>query len=147
MIVYGAISPHPPLIIPGIGGKQLEGVQPTVTGMKELAIEVAKRSPELIVIITPHGNVFQDAVSVLVKPILEGDLGNFGHQELVYKQTNDLAFISTLIGKVGESGVPMVLVEDEQHRLNPNLDHGSIVPLHYLAEAGLQDVPVVVLSY
>ncbi|MGE5404967.1 MAG: AmmeMemoRadiSam system protein A [Candidatus Saccharibacteria bacterium] len=147
MIVYGAIAPHPPLIIPEIGGKQLDQCKPTVNGMKELASEVARHSPDLIVIITPHGNVFQDAVSVLVRPTLTGDLSNFGHPDLKYESNNDLEFISVLTGRLEETGLPLVLVEDERHRLNPSLDHGTIVPLHYLEEAGLRDVPLVVLSY
>ena len=37
MIVYGALAPHPPLIIPEIGGRELQQVTGTVKGMNSLA--------------------------------------------------------------------------------------------------------------
>gem|GEM_PF-4832798 len=49
MITYAALAPHPPLLIPDIGGSRLKEVSPTVEGMKQLAQEVAKSSPECLV--------------------------------------------------------------------------------------------------
>ncbi|WP_169303766.1 hypothetical protein [Syntrophothermus lipocalidus] len=40
MIVYGALMPHPPIIVPEIGGADLLEAQATVQGMRELAQRV-----------------------------------------------------------------------------------------------------------
>jgi hypothetical protein len=48
MIVYTALAPHPPLIIPKVGGERVSGVESTVQGMKDLAKELAAATPETL---------------------------------------------------------------------------------------------------
>lgn len=147
MIVYGALCPHPPLMVPAIGKRDLEKVQETIQGMRQLGREIADSRPDTLVFITPHGNVFQDAISVLAQPELKGDLGNFGHPEIKFAHANDLSLLSMLVKKVKNTGIDMVLVEESRYRLNPYLDHGITAPLFYLEEAGLKDTPLLALSY
>ena len=52
MITYAALSPHPPLIIPEIGQRRLQDVQPTVEGMRRLAQELAATAPETVIFLT-----------------------------------------------------------------------------------------------
>ena len=65
MITYAALSPHPPLLIPEIGGERIQDVAATVEGMQQMARELVDSYPETVVFLTPHGNVFSDAVSAL----------------------------------------------------------------------------------
>lgn len=148
MIVYGALTPHPPLIIPEVGGKQLAEVDSTVRGMKALAQEVAAQKPETLVIITPHGNTFQDAISILALPTLEGNLANFGQPKVGASHPNDIEMLKALATRAADLNFPMVLIDDKQgkYNLNPHLDHGTLVPLRYLEEAGLREVRLLVVS-
>lgn len=54
MLTFGVISPHPPIIIPEIGGKEIEKVQSTISALKLAAKKMAAAKPERIVIISPH---------------------------------------------------------------------------------------------
>jgi len=54
MLVYGVISPHPPIIIPEIGGSEIKKVTSTVLALKTAATDLAKAKPDKIVIISPH---------------------------------------------------------------------------------------------
>lgn len=54
MLTFGVISPHPPIIIPEIGGKEIEKVQRTTSALKLAAKTMAASKPERIVIISPH---------------------------------------------------------------------------------------------
>ena len=63
-IVWGGIAPHPPIIIPEIGGKELKKVAATVQAMTKLAASIKEAEAETVVITSPHGPVFQDAVAV-----------------------------------------------------------------------------------
>lgn len=148
MIVYGALAPHPPLIIPEIGGRELKQVEKTVAGMKSLAAEIARKAPDVLVIITPHGNIFRDAISVLAEPQLTGSLTRFGHSRL-FKHPNCLEFLNALKVRAEDRSIPVVAVghAGDRHGLNPDLDHGVIVPLHYLEQAGLKDIPLLAVSY
>lgn len=149
MIVYGALAPHPPLIIPEIGGRELQQVTGTVKGMNSLAAEIAGKAPDVLVFITPHGNIFRDAISILGNPRLKGNLAQFGQRQLNYEHPNCLEFLESLQYKAGAHNIPVVAITSAQdkHGLNPDLDHGVIVPLHYLEQAGLKDIPLLAISY
>lgn len=54
MLVYSVISPHPPIIIPEIGGAEIEKVKKTISALESAAKELAGVKPEKIVIISPH---------------------------------------------------------------------------------------------
>ena len=43
MLVFGVISPHPPIIIPEIGGKETEKVKKTIEALDLAAAQLAKR--------------------------------------------------------------------------------------------------------
>ena len=68
MITYLAYTPHPPIIIPEVGGERLHEAATTIIGMKEMARQTADSGPETLVFLTPHGNVFRDAISCLGEP-------------------------------------------------------------------------------
>ena len=148
MITYAALSPHPPLIIPEIGQERVKEVQATVDGLRRMAQELAETKPETIIFLTPHGNVFADALSSLGQPQLTGDLSGFGARQ-TWSAANDLTLLQEIAQQSIEANLPFVIIDDgtaRKHRLNPNLDHGILVPLYYLQEAGLTDVSLVAIS-
>ncbi len=149
MITYAALSPHPPLIIPYIGGERIREVASTVDGIRAMAREMADSAPETIVFLTPHGNVFSDCISFLSDSELYGDFSLFGSQEKGTRVKNDLNLMAK-IGKIAvDAGINMLAVDGELARnngLNPSLDHGILVPLYYIQEAGLKDIPIVAIS-
>ena len=54
MLTYGVISPHPPIIIPEIGGKEIEKVRGTISALEEAAKMLAATKPDRLLIISPH---------------------------------------------------------------------------------------------
>lgn len=54
MLVYGIISPHPPIIIPEIGGKEIGKVRKTIAALEKAAEGLTTAQPEKIIIISPH---------------------------------------------------------------------------------------------
>ena len=149
MLVYGALVPHPPLIVPEIGGDRITGVQATVEGMRQIAAAVKQAGAETLVFLTPHGNVFADALSVLTTDVMKGDLGNFGYPDLKSSHPTDLELVELLLHRAKEVGVYILGINEAlawQHELNAELDHGILVPLYYLEQAGLKDIPVAAVS-
>jgi len=53
-IIGGCIVPHPPLLIPAIGGKERETVRSTYTSLQELARRLVELEPDVLVITSPH---------------------------------------------------------------------------------------------
>ncbi len=125
-----AISPHPPILIPGVGNEEdLNRIIDTTEAMKRLASEFNKKEIETVIVITPHGedlgrmfNVYRADCFTYSLP---GSLMSFdGDCDLATK-------ISRLKEvKMVESG---------------NLDHGSAVPLYFLKEE-FSDFKIVPIS-
>ena len=60
--MQGCICPHPPLLIPEVGGSARGKIAATVAAMQRLAASVGE--PETIVVISPHTDGFGDAHAV-----------------------------------------------------------------------------------
>jgi AmmeMemoRadiSam system protein A/AmmeMemoRadiSam system protein B len=149
MITYAALSPHPPLLIPEIGGKRIWDVAATVEGMQMMAKELVDSYPETVVFLTPHGNVFSDAISALSEPALEGDFSNFGNHNKRTSCQNDNELLQEISQRSSSANINFILLDKDTalyNQLNPRLDHGIMVPLYYLQEAGLSNIKVVAIS-
>jgi len=148
MITYTALSPHPPLLIPEIGGSRLKDVKNTGQGLQEMARQLVDSCPETLVFLTPHGNIFSDALSALGDKQLEGDFASFGCH-LGSSARNDLELLKEIEGRSNAARINFIVIDQDLARHNSlqhRLDHGILVPLYYLEKAGLPKVPVVAIS-
>ena len=129
------ITPHPPIIIPEIGGGKETEAKDTIEGIRKIAEVVKEKEPELIVCITPHGNVFQDGVCVLDEGTIYGNLGQFGHKELKMKKEVHQEFIDKLIDEFVEHEIPSIFLNNnsaKEYKAKVELDHGCLVPLYFI---------------
>lgn len=149
MLTYTALSPHPPLIVPYIGKNRLQDVEQTVLGMRAMASQLAESQPETVVFITPHGNVFTDCITALAEAQLYGDLSSFGSYKEGQTYPNDLALLGEIGRLCSDKDIPLLLIDRQvtsQYKLQQRIDHGILVPMHYLREAGCQGIAMVALS-
>ena len=130
-----AISPHPPIIIPEIGGGREREAQDTIDGMRKMAKKVAEKKPELLVVITPHGNVFSDGICILAEEEITGDMGNFGRPQIKLNKTINMDLISKLSETFKEENIPGVFLDQnkgKRYRARVEMDHGAFIPLYYI---------------
>jgi len=145
-IVFAGLSPHPPMLIPEIGRDDLRQVKETQKSMREFAKRVKKAEPDLIITISPHGPVFSDAISILNTHKLHGDFGQFGFPEIELSYNLQEDIIKELVRVNKEEDITVARIDQSSaHKLeiNPKLGHGVLVPLYYLEEAGITDLPLV----
>ncbi|NLW90959.1 MAG: AmmeMemoRadiSam system protein A [Syntrophomonadaceae bacterium] len=148
MITYTALSPHPPLLIPEIGGARLGDVSKTQQGLEEMARQMVDSCPETIVFLTPHGNIFSDALSALGDKELEGDFANFGCN-IASSAHNDLELLQEIETRTKMASLNFLVLDEKlarSNRLQHRLDHGILVPLYYLQKAGLPKVSILAIS-
>ena len=146
-LLLNAIFPHPPIIIPEIGKENLLNAEKTYQGVQELAQEVLMVNPETLIIITPHGPIFQDALILWGMENLEGNFSAFGAPELKFSFTNDISLIEEIIIQATNANIPAVKFQQDlagRYGLDTSLDHGVLVPLYFLQKAGFQGKIVVV---
>ena len=153
-IVFAGISPHPPMIIPEIGGAERVKAHRTEAGLKILAQKAIEMKPDSVVIISPHGPVFQDGIVLNGAQELEGDFGNFGVSQVGFRIGNDRELIGEVERQCARQGITALEMNHKiaaEYGLSLKLDHGVLVPLYYLKKAGFEgsivSVTMGLLSY
>lgn len=135
MLLYGALVPHPPIIIKEIGGRETEKASSTVSAMSRLAERIAELAPETVLIFSPHGPVFRDGLAIRGGERLRGDLRRFG-SSLSWEWENDRELVFSIIEEARKEGVPCLAITEEgaiEYRIPGELDHGVLVPLSFIA--------------
>lgn len=148
-MIHAALAPHPPIIIPEVGGQRAYEAEKTIAGQQAMAQDLVRSQPEVLLFITPHGNVFSDCISYLSEDVLTGNLGSFGAPEVKFSYQNDLDFMQAVSILCQERNIPFLGIDHKlarQYQVNPFLDHGVMVPLYYLQQAGLQSCKLGVIS-
>lgn len=149
MISYGMLSPHPPVLINEIGGVRTQVLQATLTNMHQVCGELLATEPDCIVFLTPHGNVFRDCFSYLRMEKLDGNLADFGQRNIGASLSNDWDMISLVSELAPQKGIEFIGITTEiadHHNLNGRLDHGILVPLYFLQQAGMKELPILAIS-
>ncbi len=152
MIKFGALLPHAPISVPGVGQTEdLEQLKKTSNAMRQIDGILAQDPPETLVVFTPHGAVYADAIIIYRDRVLAGGLERFGLSRRWQWETDlDLVKkIAELGGKTGLPIFPMDYTEASRGRFDEGLDHGVLVPLSFFDPAWASRVKLVVipLSY
>jgi len=139
-LVFAGISPHPPLLIPTIGKDSIKKVEKTKQALELLEQDLYVTHPEFIVVISPHGSYFSDAFTINVAPEFTTDFRDFGDLSTKLKFKGEMNISSWIRESSKEANYPTVMISE------PNLDHGSAVPLYYLAKH-LPNVPILPIGF
>lgn len=136
-----ALMPHPPIMIPEIGKSELEKIKKTVAAAQLAAKTIREHNPQTIILISPHGPVFEDAASISIHPRLKGNFEAFGEPEVFLGFETDDLLARHILKKADRLGINLIELTDDKaksYRLNLELDHGALVPLYYLHKAGFK---------
>ena len=134
------VAPHPPIMVPEVGGREVEKVSSSVEAMEKLGAEFDRIDPETIVIMSPHSQIYADAFTVKTAPMLSGSLGMFGAPHVRIDTTPDLELAQAVIDTAAAAGVPCEPVGGSGRitREAGSLDHGIMVQLYFLASRSYQ---------
>jgi len=127
--------PHPPVLLSEIGGGDSQKVFKTYKACDEIGKEIAKKKPKCIVLITPHGNVFSDAVVFLKGDFVEGDLWNFGAEDIKVKKKISKDLVDKLEEVFKESLIPNLPLDKKtaiKYNCSYTIDHGALIPLYFV---------------
>ncbi|WP_432667272.1 AmmeMemoRadiSam system protein A [Wukongibacter baidiensis] len=134
-ILAGYLMPHPPIILREIGKGKEKEIQSTIDGMEEVARNIKEKMPKTIILITPHGPVFSDAIAISIKSQLEGNMAGFGAEQVKIVKDNDLELANRIIKYANKMDIPCAMVDDEfakEYNISTELDHGTMVPLYFV---------------
>lgn len=123
MIVFAAIVPHSPLLIPSIGKEHREKISCTIKALQEIEQALYLVKPETICMIAPHGIRYTDAYSVNLFDKYVGTFKAFGDFSTTVGAKSDFLLIDHMQRKLRDEGVPFTLTSNEE------IDYGFSVPL------------------
>lgn len=125
------IMPHPPIARPEVGKGREKEIQNTLDAYRKASKMIAEDAPETIVVISPHSIVYSDAFYIAGGKRWKGNLAQFDAPNVSLDFENDLELADEVIKLSKEKRIPVVF--DERGSTRP--DHGSVVPLAFIAEA------------
>ena len=133
-IQMAAIVPHPPIILPQIGQGQEREIKKTIAAYREIARRVLALAPDTIVILSSHATSYMDYFHISPGKKARGDLRRFGAEQVQLNAIYDEEFALALEKNAKRAGV-FAGTKGEREKA---LDHGTIIPLTFLAERELK---------
>lgn len=124
------LMPHPPIVVPAVGRDRLEDCRATYEACCDFARRLVAARPARLFLISPHSPRRLDAFGIWSGKRLRGDLRDFGAPRAAVDLPNDTELAAALRAEAGGRGVPVWEIPPEP------LDHGAVVPLWFLADAG-----------
>lgn len=135
-LIAAYIVPHPPLIVHEVGRGEEAAVSATLEAYREVAAQISALAPDVLVLVSPHAPLFADGFFVdLRKGEQRDDFSVFGapSPEIHFRMDDGL---SRQIIEQARAFDLLTADEAEALHVAGRHDHGSLVPLYFIARAG-----------
>lgn len=139
-LVFVGIAPHPPIMVPEVGGEAIARVRDSIEAMGEFAERIIASRAETVLLISPHAPLEADSFVAYSGRYLDASFEKFGAPEINFELTVDEELLNQLRATAAEENYTVRLLAD------CDADHGSAVPLYFLLRNGWNG-KVVVLGY
>jgi MEMO1 family protein len=138
-IVGAVLMPHAPILVPAVGGSRGEASAASSRAMRAAANKALSLHPETVVLVSPHSPRKSGAFGLWADDLLQGSFEQFGAPQARVKLPHDPQLVSAIAAAAHAQSLKTWNLQ--RHAL----DHGALVPLWFLAEAGWAG-PTVVTS-
>ncbi|HSR88949.1 MAG TPA: class III extradiol dioxygenase subunit B-like domain-containing protein [Candidatus Udaeobacter sp.] len=139
-LVFAAITPHAPLLIPSIGKQSLKKIEKTKIALEQMEKDLYLTHPEILIIISPHGSYFNDAFTLNVNTHFQTDLREFGDLATKIEFKGEMHLSSLIREASKKENYPTAMISEQK------LDHGSSIPLFYLANH-LKNIKIIQIGF
>ena len=127
-IVGGIMVPHPPIILPEVGRGEEKKIAATDAAYRKAAALAGEWKPETIVLLSPHSVMYGDYFHISPGKQAKGDMRQFRAPQVKIQVDYDKAFVDELAKMASRGDFPAGTMGER----NPELDHGTIIPLYYV---------------
>jgi aromatic ring-opening dioxygenase LigB subunit len=141
-IVLAGLMPHAPILIPAVAGGREAEVAASVESMRQLSRRTLAFQPRRLVLVSPHSPRRPGAFGIWEPSQLKGTLRQFGCPQVGLSLPNDAEMTAAIRKEADRSGLVTWPIQER------TLDHGAMVPLYFLVEAGWQGLTTILsLNY
>jgi len=139
-LVFAGIAPHPPIMVPEVGGDAIGEVRASIDAMAILTERIIESKAETVVLISPHAPLEAVAFVAYDGPTLHGDFSMFRAPEATVEAELDDELLTEITRAAEQENLITLRIQQA------NLDHGTAVPLYFLQHSGWMG-KVVALGY
>ena len=141
-LIFGCMVPHPPLLVPDVGRGQEVAIKATSEAMEKLADMLDKKKPETVLVVSPHTELYGNAMGILTAESSVGDMSRWGAPRTRNRFQNDLELVELIMDEAKMADISTKPLDEDQFEL----DWGIMVPMHFLQRA-LEGASLVVLAF
>mgnify|MGYP002623240123 CR=1 FL=1 len=132
-ILAAVVVPHPPIILPEVGQGEEEKISATSNAYKEVMRRVVELEPDTIIITSPHSIMYADYFHISPGETARGDMTQFRAPQVDLTINYDTEFVKRLSELADSENIPAGTMGER----SPRLDHGTMIPVRFLEQAGL----------
>jgi aromatic ring-opening dioxygenase LigB subunit len=136
---FSVLMPHAPVLVPALGDARADFVAGTVQAMREASRRLVDTNPEALVLVSPHSPRQPGRFGIWDGKRLCGTFAAFGAPWERLELPADRQLADAIFQEASARGLAMWKIAGHE------LDHGAVVPLWFIVEAGWNG-PTVVLS-
>ncbi|MDR1490636.1 MAG: AmmeMemoRadiSam system protein A [Desulfovibrio sp.] len=131
--IWAALMPHPPVLLPEVGRGREKEAGPSLDGARRLCARLAalneKNPPEALLVLSPHAPHAAGALFLNSAKAAQGSMARFGSPATSVSFQTPAEILDEITDALQEVGLPFT------RREMPDItqDHGTIVPLRFLA--------------
>ncbi len=129
-LVFVGIAPHPPIMVPEVGGARAGEVRASVDAMRDLTGRIRASGAETVVLVSPHAPLERDSFVAYGGARLRGDFANFRAPQATVEAPLDEQLLRAVEEAAAEERYRVVTLGAR------DLDHGTAVPLYFLLRNG-----------
>ncbi len=130
-IIAAYMIPHPPMIVPEVGRGSERQIEVTRAAYARVAAEIAALAPETIIISSPHATMYEDYFHISPGRRAEGSFARFRAPGVRFKEEYDAELAKTVERLAALENLPA----GTRGQREPELDHGTMVPLYFIRQA------------
>lgn len=127
-VLAGYAVPHPPLIVPGVGKGEEQGIARTIAAYREVARRVAAHRPDTIILSSPHAPAYYDAFAICGREELPASMRRFRDYKDDFTAPVDTALVHEAVARAEAAGLPLM----ERAWREADMDHAAFVPLYFV---------------
>ena len=129
-LVFVGVAPHPPIMVPEVGGPRVAEVRASVDAMRELTERIKACGAETVVLVSPHAPLERSTFVAYGGARLRGDFANFRAPQAIVEAPLDEELLGAIKEAAAEDKYRVVVLEPQE------LDHGTAVPLYFMLHNG-----------
>ena len=127
-ILAAFMVPHPPMIVPEVGKGNEKQILETIKAYEQVADEIAVLKPDTVIITSPHSVMYTDYFHISPGNAATGSFAHFGAPEVNFSESYDVDLVERICTLSDEMNFPAGTLGE----IDPELDHGTMVPLWFL---------------